>query len=999
MPLYSTQLKFSFANRVAYPAQVAVFDIDGTTGLSRSLYLDIDYTVDWMTKDVILNSPLVLGNRLRVDVYEVGNGDQLAKSNTQTVPLRYGPVTGLCEIYLNCNYTGTLFSGSGVIVSGTAPVDVVVSSTDATDDTMLCDAVDQFLLNAPITFTGTSVGGVAADGTVYYVKTISLSAKRISISLTKAAGIAGPVFELSTDAGSMTITVRVGTADVYSPPILSANGMKLTKGNLLNISAITGLTNSVTCNTTSEILANEPIVFSNTIFGGVIQPLTTYYIKDIIDANEFTISETPGGLTLVLGDNSSGGAIAVTNDYAFGVIDGSTAAKIIFSMMYDHATSFISYSIFGETEPVQYGYTLPEVEIITGSTDTAYTLMNYIGGDNSLNAIVEKNGVRMSYTADYTIDITTSILTLGVAPLVTDVIAVTSYNMTDRQYLHTQYDITDAVNNSVSQIVYVDNKITTPLAVTSVLSTAIGTNLVTCDSTLNFVEDQTVIFQDATGTGTIGGIAVDGTVYYVKTITSPADGTFTISDTRGGAVWPLANSTTAMVATVGGTPAVRVETGTPHGFIDNDLVRLDGIIGSTQLNNVIFYTKRINDNEFDLYSLPYSPVYTYVNSPVIDVFTYVSGGYAWQDRTYTLITTVATATTSTGNWVTVSDPLELINDTAIIFTEVGAVAGDVTLGGLIIGTTYYIVEVSPALNRFTLSESYKGPVKVLTTTGPVTVDVTQWEQTNVDRLWVTVNGYRVPSSSLRINPDNNLSILTTILAGDKVTITNMIPTASPNELVYRQSTTKNDISTVYRANRQTRTWLTAPLYDTDDVVHIFDATTITGAVIQNVVAPAPIDGEIMIYLTADKRIITQLLVYNLTTEAYLVPTVYEVIMQNITPMLHIMSGAIEGQSLIITTIEGNLIYLNGEQIRFSHVDIITHTLSGLQRGANGTGRQVMLPEFTEVYGILSQNKLPDALYDSTFSESDYPDDDGDVDGGPLQFFDTPAALFLQHDIK
>ena len=51
------------------------------------MILGTDYEVDWVNKIVIVTSPLAftsptIHDTLRVDVYEVGNGDQLIKSNT-----------------------------------------------------------------------------------------------------------------------------------------------------------------------------------------------------------------------------------------------------------------------------------------------------------------------------------------------------------------------------------------------------------------------------------------------------------------------------------------------------------------------------------------------------------------------------------------------------------------------------------------------------------------------------------------------------------------------------------------------------------------------------------------------------------------------------------------------------------------------------------------------------------------------------------------------------
>ena len=118
-PTSGSQVEYSFANVVTIPAQLSVFIIDRVTGLSTTIYQPA-YSVDWLAKAITLATPLSfvgVGNsdRLRIDVYEVGNGDQLAKSNTQSTPVVQDPVTGFDEIQLNCNYSAPRFSGSGVI--------------------------------------------------------------------------------------------------------------------------------------------------------------------------------------------------------------------------------------------------------------------------------------------------------------------------------------------------------------------------------------------------------------------------------------------------------------------------------------------------------------------------------------------------------------------------------------------------------------------------------------------------------------------------------------------------------------------------------------------------------------------------------------------------------------------------------------------------------------------------------------------------------------------
>jgi len=903
-PITVGQLIFSFDRLVLIPAQLSVFQIDGTTGLSTRLY-DDSFTINWLIKTITLSSPLPAGDLLMIEVYEVGNGDQLEKSNSQTDPIRINEDTGFNEIYLNCNYSATQTSGSGVIIPGTSPINVIATETDSTENSILCDDVRYFTINDQIIFYGDVFGGIVAD-THYYVKTVSNITNKITISETNPGGVAGPTFILTTDTGSMDIIIEVGSGAPWTDPIVYHNGTKLILGHTNRVTQTSSATNSITCNTTSGMEVGETIVFSDTMFGGVINSQTIYYIESIIDANEFTISEALGDPALVL-TNAVGGAIGITNDYAFGIADNGISAKIIFAAQYDDTTDYLTYTVFGETFPNQYGYTIPEIQLITGDgTVGPFTLINYVGDDNPDNAVVEVNGVRILDT-EYTIDDVTNTLTFtSLTPSSSDTIAVTSYNLTERQDFNTQYGITSA---TVSSIVNINNEITPPIVTTYVTATTTGTNLLTCSDTSGFIVDQTIIFQ---GTA-FGNVVTNGTVYYVKSVTFPYDGTFTISSTLGGTTYTLTTDSGVMIAYVGGQPAVRVTTGSPHGLTpptaSDELIRIDGTLGSIQLNNNTYYVHVINDTQIDLYNTPYLSAIGDVNDPVTSISTYTSGGYLWIDETF------------------------VVNSV--------------------------------------------------------------WEQDNVDRLWVTVNGYRVPASSLYLNANNNLSILVPIISTDEITITSMISSATPNQLVYLQNVNKNGVGTVYRANTDTRTWLVEPLYYTNETIFVSDVTRITDTVVQNVVAPAAINGIISIGLDADKNTISQVIVYNTTSSSYVNSSNYTIEIINLAPILQITDEVTVGDSLVITTIEGNLIYINGEQIRFSTVDLSNNTITGLQRGSNGTGILDFIPKYSEVFGILSNNLLPSVNYNLTWNSNVYNVTDGD----PLQISETNAAYFLNSGVS
>jgi len=991
-PVSASQTAYSFDVRNLYsvqtPAQIAVFKINGTTGLSTSLYETLDYTVDWVNFVVSLNTPLTflpVSDKLRVDVYEVGNGNQLVKASTNTDPIRTNDTTGWNEIYVNCNYTGQIYNGSGVVRPDTFPVDVLATETDSTSNAITCESVKEFTLNDPIRFQGNVFGGIQED-TTYYIKTISYITNRITVSETINAGTgtAGPTFALTDGTGSMNIVIKVGYGAPWTDPIIYHNGTKLLMGTTSTVTRTKASNNAVTTNTTDGMVPGEAIVFSDTMFGGILLPQTTYYIKSIFDTNEFTVSATPGGPELTLTD-ATGGAEFITNDYAFGIADNGISASIIFSAQYDANVDYITYTLFGETTPSQYGYTIPEVQRFTGDgTAGPFELTNFIGQDNPENAVVEVNRLRQP-SSTYTIDYNTNELTFnaGYEPSIGVPVVVTSFNQTTRQYLNTQSGIT---SKTVSKITSISNAITPYAAITNCTATDGTTEYITCSTTSGFVAGQTVQFK---GTTSFGDIDISGLVYYVKTV---VDGThFTISATPGGSAVDLSTGSGLIVAYVGGQPAVRVTTSAAHNLTTNDVVRIDGTLGSLQLNNNTYYVHVISPTQVDLYTEAYDAGLTALNYPVTDISSYISGGYLWAINQFILVAATVTNTTTSptlGNYLTVSDTSMLVAGTPVIFS--GTV-----FGGVVAGTTYYIREVISA-TTFSITDTRDGSEFTLSTASG-SMGVTQWEQDNVDRLWVTVNGYRVPSSSLRLNSGNRVSILTEITPSDVIIMESMIPSATPNEEVYLLNVNQVQDAVVYRANTQTRTWLTQPLSSTDDTIHVFDATRLTDTVTQNVTTPAAVDGVYSIGLTADKRMISNVAVYNNTTGQTISSTNYEIVIEALAPILKITSGAYisAGNSLTITILEGNLLYVNGEQIKFTQVDLASNTLTGLQRGANGTGQQEYIPLYTELFGLLSNNQMTSVQYGETWNSDVYNTTDGD----PLQISETAAATFLRGDIN
>ena len=1612
-PINAFQFVYSFRDTVQYPAQISLFIIDRDTGLCTGL-LPSQYTINWISETVTLATPLPffpIPSKLRIDVYEVGNGNQLIRSSTKTDPILLNSVTGWQEIFLNCNYSADIFNGSGVLRPDEVVTDVIATRTQSSNDSIFVSDASKFIINGVIYFQGTTFGNILED-TPYYVKSISLLTNSITISdnYSIATGVAGAIFNLSNATGSMGVIIASGSSSVWTDPIILHNGVKLALGVVGNIFRTKSSNNAITTNSTAGLIENSPIKFANYSFG-VIVPQQTYYIKNILDSNEFTISSTVingiAGPVLPLTDESGTGTF-ITSDFAFTQVPNGAGTNLVFSRNdYDKTYDYITYTVFGESEPIQYGYTIPEFQGFTAiAGQSIYNLDNFVGGLNPNNAVVEINGVRQLNNI-YIISGNNQNITFLNPPNNGDIITITSYSNTDRQYLNTQFGITGSpliefngvtvadtyndtyifdetqnaqqlVNLKQYQIAYVnDNEwpvagdstdfsllgattvnvgslvigttyVIQSLGLTGITDftllgaqtntyglsfTATATGLITVGNftpslsykivspgTTNFTllgavdnnigtefiaigtgvyaagqiiggETYTIATQGstdftligaannnvgttfiATGSGTGTGTAIQGngtatqgtgftweklfvangvpsaetgsvvlngngfdsqlvemgylvynqvytiidigtttnaqwnaiagtsdisssslivgtyyeisvlgltnwnfisdpasrswgmgspsvgdtfqaignsggggfvTIYYqvgyeftcvndgynygtglvygaglfdgeinnlvcdantstsILTINDPIlfkepviggvlpeityfvtqilnskifqisesvggstfivsndtgamnsiintiqvnnitginntltpvlgtsyanatintsvtmnsssisgtvltvgtvtgtiqlgmeltgtgvqSGTIIISNVSGsgsGSVWtvnnnqtvfsttitgtqncielddtigfitgqtvefkspyidvgtlevtkeyyifslgtttnnqwntiagttgviyevgmtftcsdpgigfgtgivllanfgglnclgqvyfvyyktptklvvadennniiPLSNSTFSPLIKVvtGGVPSIRITTLLPHNFLTNQYVRIDGVEGAIQLNNNTYFVHVISEKVFDIYFTPYNFAATAVNNYVEAVSTYIGGGFVWLDTLFTISDTATYSTSNINKRIYVKSTDNFIIGTPVYFSQPGNLIGDLIIGNLEMGREYYIreifdIEVGVPPSALILGATYKITelgnanwnfingtsgvqykigsiisVKNTVSTGTGLADsvpsftvnverngslfsvstdyfttfVTQWEQTNVDRLWVTINGLRVPSSSLRINANNNLSILYPINAGDEVTIGSMVPNATPNEEIYILNVNQTNEPSVYRNNRYRKTYVTQTLYPMIDVLFVDDVTRVSKVYVENTVAPTPTNNIYTIGLIAEKTIIASVTVYNNTKSLLLDQDVYSVQIVDSSPMLEILDGSYidVGDNLTITTLEGRTILVNGEIIQFSGIDFANNALLGLSRASFGTGERVIIPKYSVVYGLLSQDKLSDNQYNLTWNSYTF----NTVEGDPLQISTTDPALFLE----
>jgi hypothetical protein len=114
---------------------------------------------------------------------------------------------------------------------------------------------------------------------------------------------------------SNPVTIRIIQGEL--PPGLEINSAGLIRGypeppiTILNLGLVTTNavsttfgTNIITCLSTAGFQTNRPIVFSGSVFGGVVSE-QTYYVKEVISSTEFTITTLQDGPVVSL-SNASG---------------------------------------------------------------------------------------------------------------------------------------------------------------------------------------------------------------------------------------------------------------------------------------------------------------------------------------------------------------------------------------------------------------------------------------------------------------------------------------------------------------------------------------------------------------------------------------------------------------------------------------------------------------------------------------------------------------------
>jgi hypothetical protein len=204
----------------------------------------------------------------------------------------------------------------------------------------LTGSTTNMVVNYPIQFTGTSLGGLTV-GQVYYINDIisgtyfSISESLVEITVT-ATNPSGNVLTVASTATLIPLTPIVFSGGVvgnivdgtkyYISKIIDSFTFNVST-SLLTVSATSteAISNLITVTSTTGFVVNNPIKFVGTSFGGITSE-TIYYVLAINGLTSFTMSQTPGGGAVSLTTES--GSLTVRTAPAAFTLSSSSGASM-----------------------------------------------------------------------------------------------------------------------------------------------------------------------------------------------------------------------------------------------------------------------------------------------------------------------------------------------------------------------------------------------------------------------------------------------------------------------------------------------------------------------------------------------------------------------------------------------------------------------------------------------------------------------------------------------
>ena len=231
-------------------------------------------------------------------------------------------------------YKAKTYVASGATAQITTIVDDIISkiagvittttsATTAAGSLITCTSTAGMLVGMPVVFTSTSsFGGIVLNKT-YWINTV-VNSTQFTITETYRSGSA---FAVSDGSGNISVTANAGLevngSNNYQNTLGIINGAEILRANKTflayeltayitasyggTVTDTTSGTNYVTTSLAHNFVAGDPVVFSGTVFGNIVAG-RTYYIINVINTTQFTITETQSSSTPVSLNTVSGSA-------------------------------------------------------------------------------------------------------------------------------------------------------------------------------------------------------------------------------------------------------------------------------------------------------------------------------------------------------------------------------------------------------------------------------------------------------------------------------------------------------------------------------------------------------------------------------------------------------------------------------------------------------------------------------------------------------------------
>ena len=436
----------------------------------------------------------------------------ITDATTSTNVLTLGLIEDVNSLYVNqpIQFVPTTYD-TAVTLVGQSGVNVI-STVGGQTNTMIVTSTAQLTLDMEVTFSGTTYGGVTSNFPYYVISIIDDFTLQISLTIGGT-----PVF-LNNSLGTMTLnypsnnsyiggstsnmdinlpiyftgavlsTLVAGT-DYYINDVLDANNFTISE-SLVNpiASSSTIITNAITLDSSDALVPLNPIKFTGTSFGN-IQAGTKYYINHIINSTSITIASAVA-TTVATSTQDQGDLITVGDTTGFVIGNPIVISGTTFGGIVNDRVYYVLYVNNLTTLQISATSTALSITVTEAQTSVVIntvTYSNVFTTSGSTGSLAPLNPITFSGT------------TFG------NIISGTPYYV-NRIYDATRFSVSGGIISGTAT------------------ETSPTSNLIHVADTTGFTPGNPIIFG-----GVAFGNIVSGTTYYISAVNSSTDFTISIS--------------------------------------------------------------------------------------------------------------------------------------------------------------------------------------------------------------------------------------------------------------------------------------------------------------------------------------------------------------------------------------------------------------------------------------------------------------------------------------